>query len=39
MKESDVVIVPLPQSDGVVKNRPAVILREMPPSKIRLFVA
>ena len=25
------VIVPLPQSDGMVKNRPAVILREMPP--------
>jgi mRNA interferase MazF len=31
MKEGDVVIVPLPQSDGMVKNRPAVILREMPP--------
>jgi len=31
MKEADVIIVPLPQSDGMVKNRPAVILREMPP--------
>jgi mRNA interferase MazF len=31
MKEGDVVIVPLPQADGVVKNRPAVVLREMPP--------
>lgn len=31
MKEGDVVIVPLRQADGVVKNRPAVILREMPP--------
>ena len=33
MKEGDVVIVPLPQSDGRVKNRPALILREMPPFK------
>ena len=31
MKEGDVVIVPLPQANGMVKNRPAVILREMPP--------
>lgn len=31
MKEGDIVIVPLPQADGVVKNRPAIILREMPP--------
>jgi mRNA interferase MazF len=31
MKEGDVVIVPLPQSDGMFKNRPAVILRVMPP--------
>lgn len=31
MKEGDVVIVPLPQSDGVLKNRPAVVLRQMPP--------
>ncbi len=31
MKEGDLVIVPLPQADGVVKNRPGVILREMPP--------
>ncbi len=31
MKEGDVIIVPMPQSDGVVKNRPAIILREMPP--------
>jgi mRNA interferase MazF len=29
MKEGDVVIVPLPQADGMVKNRPAVVLREM----------
>jgi len=31
MKEGDVVLTPLPQADGQVKNRPAVILREMPP--------
>ena len=31
MKEGDVVIVPLPQADGQMKNRPAIILREMPP--------
>src|SRR2546421_10096503 len=31
MKEGDVVIVPLPQANGRVKNRPAAILREMPP--------
>jgi hypothetical protein len=31
MKEGDIVIVPLPQANGMVKNRPAVILREMPP--------
>jgi len=31
MKEGDVVIVPMPQADGAVKNRPAVVLREMPP--------
>jgi len=31
MKEGDVVILPMPQADGKFKNRPAVILREMPP--------
>ena len=31
MKEGDVIVVPLPQADGMVKNRPAIILREMPP--------
>ena len=30
MKEGDVVLTPLPQADGKVKNRPAVILRLMP---------
>jgi mRNA interferase MazF len=31
MKERDVVLTPLPQADGQVKNRPAVVLRVMPP--------
>lgn len=31
MKEGDVILVPLPQADGLVKNRPAIVLREMPP--------
>ena len=31
MKEADVVLTPLPQADGVVKNRPTLLLRELPP--------
>ncbi len=31
MKEGDVVLVALPQADGSVKNRPTIIIREMPP--------
>jgi len=31
MNEGDVVLTPLPQADGAVKNRPALILRELPP--------
>jgi len=31
MNQGDVVLTPVPQSDGVVKNRPAIFLREMPP--------
>jgi mRNA interferase MazF len=30
MKEGDVVLTPLPQADGKLKNRPAVVLRVMP---------
>jgi mRNA interferase MazF len=33
MKEGDVVLTPIPQADGAIKNRPAIILREMPPYK------
>jgi mRNA interferase MazF len=31
MSEGDVVLTALPQSDGRLKNRPAIVLREMPP--------
>ena len=31
MKEGDVILVPVPQSDGQVKRRPAILLRTMPP--------
>ena len=31
MKERAVVLAPLPQATGQVKNRPAIILRAMPP--------
>jgi mRNA interferase MazF len=31
MKEGDVVLTPLLQADGKIKNRPAIFLREMPP--------
>lgn len=30
MKEGDIVLTQLPQSDGVVKNRPVLLLRKMP---------
>jgi mRNA interferase MazF len=31
MKEGDIILTPIPQADGKVKNRPAMYLREMPP--------
>jgi len=31
MREGDIILTPLPQADGKVKNRPAIYLREMPP--------
>jgi mRNA interferase MazF len=33
MTEGDVVLTPVPQADGTIKNRPAVFLREMLPFK------
>lgn len=30
MKQGDVILTPLPQADGKLKNRPAIILKEMP---------
>ncbi len=31
MKEADVVLTPLPQADGKIKVRPALLLRRLPP--------
>jgi mRNA interferase MazF len=31
MKEGDVLLAPLPQGDGTLKNRPALFLKRMPP--------
>lgn len=31
MKEGDIVLAPVPQADGKAKNRPTIVLREMPP--------
>ena len=31
MKEADIILTPLPQADGILKNRPALLLRELPP--------
>ncbi len=31
MKEANVVLALLPQADGTMKRRPAIVLREMPP--------
>ncbi len=33
MKEGDIILTPVPQANGLVKNRPAVVLRELPPYK------
>ena len=33
MQEADVVLTPVPQENGAIKNRPAIILREMSPYK------
>jgi mRNA interferase MazF len=30
MNQGDVVLTSVPQADGVIKNRPAIVLREMP---------
>ena len=31
MKEGDVILTQIPQSDGTLKTRPALVLRELPP--------
>jgi hypothetical protein len=38
MTEADIVLMPLPQADGIVKNRPALLLRQLPRSAISLPV-
>ncbi|MFK0734307.1 MAG: type II toxin-antitoxin system PemK/MazF family toxin [Gloeotrichia echinulata GP01] len=30
MKEGNIILTPIPQANGEIKNRPALILREMP---------
>jgi len=30
MNQGDVILTPVPQANGIVKNRPAIFLREMP---------
>jgi mRNA interferase MazF len=31
MKNGNIVLIPLPQSDGAIKRRPALLLKQMPP--------
>ena len=31
MKNGNIVLIPLPQSDGAIKQRPALLLKQMPP--------
>lgn len=31
MREGDVILTPLPQADGQIKTRPALLLRRLPP--------
>jgi mRNA interferase MazF len=31
VKEGDIILTPMPQADGKIKNPPAIYLREMPP--------
>ena len=33
MKQGDIILTPIPQADGKIKNRPALFLRELPPFK------
>ena len=31
MNQGEVILTPVPQANGILKNRPAIFLREMPP--------
>jgi len=33
MKEGDIILTPVPQANGKIKRRPAILLREMPSYK------
>jgi mRNA interferase MazF len=35
MKEGNIILTPIPQANGEIKNRPALILREMPKYHLR----
>jgi len=39
MKQGDVILTPVPQADGNLKNRPAIFLREMPPYRDLLEIS
>ena len=39
MREGDVVLTPVPQADGAIKNRPAIILRVRAPSYLSCAAA
>jgi hypothetical protein len=39
MKEGEVILTPLPQADGNIKPRPALVLREMPPYRMKFFLS
>jgi len=39
MKESNVILASIPQADGGKKNRPAIILRELPTYGDFLFLS
>jgi hypothetical protein len=39
MKEGDVILTPILQADDTAKNRPALILRELPPYRSSSYAA
>jgi mRNA interferase MazF len=39
MTEGDIVLAPLPQADGLAKNRPVILLRELPPYRDQYLIS